>query len=116
MRALAGDSTMTSLRPEAMLFTVSVSVPHVQRIRRCVDVVTRTTVAPGPSFRANSAVSGLLLQAQRRGRGGPHDGPVGLDAGPVPHGQRALPDEHPQAVEGACAALLGGPQEGRARR
>src|SRR6187200_1789533 len=106
---------MTSLRPEAMLSTVSVSVSHVQRIRRCVDVVTRMTVAPGPWFCANPAVSGLLLQAQRPRRGGPHDGPVGLDAGPVPHGQGPLADEHPEAVEGACTALLGGPQEGRAQ-
>ena len=40
------------------------SAAHVQRIRRCSDVVTRTTVAPGRRFRANAADRNPVVRAR----------------------------------------------------
>ena len=61
---------------------------------------------------------------RRRDVGGPlerfegraHDGRVGVDAGPVADPDRALVDEHPEAVEDRAAAGLGVADQARARR
>ena len=112
VRAFAGDSTMTSLRPELTGVHLSVSV----RPRAADSSLLRRGDAHDGSARAALSCNPASHTPSAAARGGPHDLPVGLDPGPVPHGEGALPDEHAEAVEGPAPARLGGPQERGARR